>query len=111
MALALVCPHDIATYPEILSCKVDFGTPYFIAACKIGVFSSVTDFIAASISLSIHCFRFCLHLSVFITASVDLVRGLPHFLLLLFGNKGIRDLAINQLPRNVAVPTSFAITC
>jgi len=68
------------TLPEIRSCKVDFGTPYLLAAPEKGVFSSITDFIAASITLLLHHFYFLSHFSTLTEAGADFDRGLPHFL-------------------------------
>ena len=97
------------TFPEILSCKVDFGTPCFLVACKIGVFSSVTSFIAASISLSVHCLRFLPQISVSTPGGADFVRVLPRLLLLFFGSKGwngvqdLNDTVSGDAPTAVAM--------
>ena len=66
------------TFPEIWSWSVDFGIPYFLAAHKTRVFSSMTEFIAASIASLLHCFRF-LHLATLKAAGADFDLGIPLF--------------------------------
>ena len=88
---------------------MDFGTPCFLAAHKVGMFSSVTAFIAASISLSVHCLRFLPQISVLTAGGADSVRGLPCLLLLFFGSKGWND--VRDLNDTVSgdAPTTIAM--
>ena len=67
----------LVTFPEIWSCSVNFGMPCISAAHEIGVFSSITDFIAAIIASLVHCFLFLTSFSTFMVAGTDLGRGLP----------------------------------
>ena len=58
--------------------RVDFGTPYTLAARDTDNSPLLTSSIAATIALSLHCFRFCLT-AIVIAAGADLDLGLPLF--------------------------------